>query len=147
MRSVTRFIFYFYFLVTDVQLLKRLSFPHFIAFVPSKISCLYISLFLVSVLFCWSLFLSLGKYYAVLIVVLLTKSCLTLCDPRDCTLPGSSVHGILQARVLEWVTISFSRGPSQPRDRTHVPLLAGGFFTTEPPEKSRCLDYGSFINW
>ena len=43
-----------------------------------------------------------------------TQSCLTLCDPMDCSLPSSSVHGILQARVLEWVAISFSRGSSRP---------------------------------
>ena len=49
-----------------------------------------------------------------------TQSCLTLCDPIDCNLPGSSSHGIFQARVLEWVTISFSRGSSPPRDRTWV---------------------------
>ena len=49
-----------------------------------------------------------------------TQSCPTLCDPMDCSLPGSSVHGILQARILEWVTISFSRGSYQPRDRTQV---------------------------
>ena len=45
-----------------------------------------------------------------------TQSCLTLCNPMDCSLPRSSVHGIFQARVLEWVAISFSRGSSQPRD-------------------------------
>ena len=44
------------------------------------------------------------------------QSCLTLCNPMDCSLPGSSTHGIFQARVLEWVAISFSRGSSQPRD-------------------------------
>ena len=44
------------------------------------------------------------------------QSCPTVCDPMDCSLPGSSLHGILQARVLEWVAISFSRGSSQPRD-------------------------------
>ena len=48
------------------------------------------------------------------------QSCLTLCDPVDCSPPGSSVHGILQARILKWVAISSSRGSSQPRDRTHV---------------------------
>ena len=48
------------------------------------------------------------------------KLCLTLCDPMDCSLPGSSDHGIFQAKVLEWVAISSSRGPSQPRDRTCV---------------------------
>ena len=44
------------------------------------------------------------------------QSCLTLCDPMDCTGPGSSVHGIFQARILEWVAISYSRRSSQPRD-------------------------------
>ena len=53
---------------------------------------------------------------------LVNKSCLTLCDPRDCSLPGFSVHGILQARILEWVAISFSRGSSQLRDWTHLLL-------------------------
>ena len=48
--------------------------------------------------------------------VLVTQSCLTLCDLMDCSPPGSSVHGILQARILEWVVISFSRVSSQPRD-------------------------------
>jgi len=44
------------------------------------------------------------------------QSCPTLCDPTDCSPPGSSVHGILQARILEWVAISFSRASSRPRD-------------------------------
>ena len=48
------------------------------------------------------------------------QSCPTLCDPMDCSRPGSSVHGISQARILEWVTISFSRGSSWPRDWTHA---------------------------
>ena len=47
------------------------------------------------------------------------RSCLTLWDPMDHSLPGSSIHGIFQARVLEWAAISFSRGSSQPRDWTH----------------------------
>ena len=50
----------------------------------------------------------------------LLQLCLTLCDPMDCSLPGSSVHGILQARILKWVDISFSRGSSQPRNRTSI---------------------------
>ena len=48
------------------------------------------------------------------------QSCPTLCDPVDCSLPGFSIHEILQARILEWVTISFSRGSSRPRDRTQL---------------------------
>ena len=61
----------------------------------------------------------------------LLQLCLTLCDSMDCSsLPGSSVCGILQARTLEWVAISFSRGSSQPRNRTEVSCVAGGFFTS-----------------
>ena len=57
-----------------------------------------------------------------------TQSCPTLCDPMDCSLPGSSLHGILQARVLEWGAISFSRGSSRPRDRTRVSRTPGRRF-------------------
>ena len=57
------------------------------------------------------------------------QSCDTLCDPTDCSPPGSSIRGILQARILEWVPISFSRGSSQPRHRTLVSCIADIFFT------------------
>ena len=57
------------------------------------------------------------------------QSCPTLCDPVDCSPPGSSIHGILQARILDWVAISFSRGSSRPRDRTQVSCIAGRFFS------------------
>ena len=56
------------------------------------------------------------------------QSCLTLCDPVDSSPPGSSTHGILQARVLEWVSISFSRVSSRPRDLTQVSHIAGRRF-------------------
>ena len=55
--------------------------------------------------------------------------CLTLCKPLDCSLPGSSVHGILQAGILEWVANPFSRGSSRFRDRTQVSSITGEFFT------------------
>ena len=61
--------------------------------------------------------------------VLVSQWCWTLCDLMDYSLPSSSAHGILQARVLEWVTISFSRESSWPRDWTWVSLIAGRFFT------------------
>ena len=57
------------------------------------------------------------------------QSCPTPCDPMDCSPPGSSVHGISQARILEWVAISFSRGFSRPRDWTRVSGIAGRCFT------------------
>ena len=58
------------------------------------------------------------------IACMYTQLCLTLCDPMDCSLPGSSVHGIIPARILEWVAISSSRGSSQPRDRTHISCIS-----------------------
>ena len=62
--------------------------------------------------------------------VLAAQSCPTLCDPMDWRPPGSSVHGILQARILERVAIFFSGGYSRPRDWTLVCYIAGWFFTT-----------------
>ena len=57
------------------------------------------------------------------------QSCPALCDPIDCSPPGSSVHGILQARILEWGAISFSRASSQHRDQTQVSHIVGRCFT------------------
>ena len=64
---------------------------------------------------------------------LVHKSCPTLCDPLECSPPGSSVHGILQARILEWVVTS--RGSSWPGIESTSPALEGRFFTVEPPGK------------
>ena len=60
---------------------------------------------------------------------IVAQPCPTLCHPMDCNPPGFSVHGNLQARILEWVAIPFSRGSSQTRDRTQVSGIAGRFFT------------------
>ena len=76
--------------------------------------------------------ISIVKYFFFFFVSLsweLAQSCPTLCDPLDCSLPGFSVHGIFQARVLEWVAISFSRGSFWPRDQTQVSCIAGRRFT------------------
>ena len=67
------------------------------------------------------------------------QPCPTLCDPVNCSPPGSSVQGISQARILEWVAIYFSRGSPQLRDQTQVSCIAGRFFTTEPPGKPKCM--------
>ena len=64
---------------------------------------------------------------------LVAESSPTLFDPMDYSLPGSSDHGILQARILQWVAIPSSRGPSLPGRNLASPVLAGGFFTTVPP--------------
>ena len=71
-------------------------------------------------------------------VCLVTQSCPTLCNPVDGSPPGSSVRGVSQTRVLEWIVISFSRESSQPRDWTcvsSVSCIATGFFAHEPSEK------------
>ena len=77
------------------------------------------------------------------------KSDPTLCNPTDCSPPGSSVYGILQARILEWLVILFSKGSSQPRDRTQISCIAGRFFTVwatrEAPLLSRCQSGGMFF--
>ena len=63
------------------------------------------------------------------------QSCVTLCSPMDCSLPGSSIHGIFQARVLEWVAISFSSGSPQPRDGIWVSYMQTDALPSEPPGK------------
>ena len=70
-----------------------------------------------------------NKAYHMMCVCEVAQSCLTLCAPMDCSPPGSSVHGILQARILEYAAISFSRGSSQPRDWTRVSCIVGRCFT------------------
>ena len=87
------------------------------AFNNLTIFCFYFFLLYIIVI----LFSHLSIYiYIYLYVREVAQSCPTLCDPMDCSLPGSSVHGIFQAIVLEWIAISFSNGSSQPRDRTRV---------------------------
>ena len=63
------------------------------------------------------------------------QSCPTLCDPMDCSLPGFSVRGIFQVRILEWVTTSFSRGDPDPGIEPRSPALEAGTLTSEPPGK------------
>ena len=65
------------------------------------------------------------------------QSCPTLCDPMECGPAGSSVHGILQARIQEWVAIPFSWGSTQPRDQTQVSYIAGRFLTTGEQSKEK----------
>ena len=66
----------------------------------------------------------------VCVCVLVAQSCLTLCDPMDWGSLGSSVHGILQARIPEWVAMPFSRGSSSQKNQAQVICIVGRFFTT-----------------
>ena len=67
------------------------------------------------------------------------KSCLTLCNPMDCSLSGSSVPGILRATILEWIAIPFSWGSSWPRDQTRVSCIADRFLTGWVTGKAQCI--------
>ena len=75
--------------------------------------------------------------------VKVAQSCLTFCDPMDCSIPGFCVLRILQARILEWVAIPFSRGSSQPRDQTQVSCTEGDSLPSEPPGKPKNAGVGS----
>ena len=80
--------------------------------------------------------------------VLLPQLCLTLLDPMDCSPPGFSIHGILQARLLEWIAVPSSRRSSQPRDQTYIfytsTALAGRFFTTSTTGEAQYWTYQYF---
>ena len=78
---------------------------------------------------------------------LVTQSCLTLFDLMDCSPPGSSVHGISQARILEWVALPFSKGSSRPRDRTPVFCITGRFFTVWAIRKALVLAQPPITVW
>ena len=87
---------------------------------------------------CVNLSLNICKIYKICdiaLCVLVTQSCLILCDLMECSQPGSSVHGILQARILEWLAIPFSRGSFWPRDWTCVSGLQADSLPSEPPRK------------
>ena len=79
--------------------------------------------------------------------VLVAQLCLTLRDWSACSLPGSSVHVIFQARILEWFAISFSRGSSQPRDQTWVSLTTGRFFTDWTTGEAPIFLFWTFGKW
>ena len=78
--------------------------------------------------------------------MLVAQSCWTLCDPVDCPPPSFSVHEILQAGVLEWVAIPFSRGSSPPRDRTQVSCIEGRLFTIWAAREALNINLVN-INW
>ena len=119
-----------------------ISFPHFqILVLFTDTLCPFLSSFffksLINQLFCPCSYIYsppdytsyLPNWMTDLLLLPFSQSCLILCDPMDSGLPGSAIHGIFQARILEWAVISFSRGSSQPRNWAGVSGNAGRFFT------------------
>ena len=100
--------------------------------------CLFLKIDRCKIHFCSYEFLQ-GGVCVCVCVCLVTQLYLSLCDLMDCSLPSSSVHGILQARILEWVAIPFARESSQTRDWTQVSQIAGGFFTVWATRERRFL--------
>ena len=82
---------------------------------------------------------SINSVYKVKVKVLVAQLCLTLCDSMDWSPPDSSVHGILQARILEWVVITFSKGSSWPRDQSRISCIAGSFTTIWDTREAQCI--------
>ena len=88
-----------------------------------------------------------GKESACNAKVKVAQPCPTLCDPVDCSLTQSSVHGILQARRLEWVAVPFSRGSSQHRDQTQFSCIAGSFCNIQATKESKQETQVQFLGW
>ena len=109
------------------KLIRKCVFTHPVAFLEEEIknSCVCV---------CVYVHAHVGVHACV--HVLATQSCLTLCDPVGYSPPGSSVHGILQERIVEWIPSPFSRGSSQLRDRIPSPASQVDSLPSEPPEKS-----------
>ena len=79
--------------------------------------------------------------------ILVAQSCPSLCDPMDCSRPGSSVHGIFQAGILEWAAISSSRGSSRPTDQTPDSRIAGKVFTVWTAREAQELHKPREVSW
>ena len=96
----------------------------FLNIIPSFVKWYYIYRFIYG--YCT---IDITPQYTIYMCVLVVQSCLTFCDSMDCSPTGYFVHGILQAKILEWVAIPFSTGSSQPRGQIWVSCIAGRFFT------------------
>ena len=110
----------------------------------TELNTYYINILFIHTIYVYSMlqyaiyYIHIFLYVRAWVCAKLLQLCLTLCDPMNCSPPDSSVHWILQARILEWVAIASSRGSSWPRDWICIfcnSCIAGGFFSTEPPGK------------
>ena len=95
----------------------------------------------------WSYPESYGPEEITMCVCSVIQSCLILWDPMNYSPPGSSVHGILQSRILEWVAMPSSRESFWPRDWTHISCIGRWFFTTEPPGKPEEITNPPLPHW
>ena len=103
---------------------------------PAKVSSFWFPFYFLKSFIVFDICFYLTSYHIYMLKLKATQSCLTFCDPMDYSQPGSSIRGILQERVLEWVAISFSRGSSFPRDWTQVSCIAGRFSTNWATRKA-----------
>ena len=130
------------------QSMSLFCFPHFL-FPFSPFSLFVFSSCLESITYTYyssTLVFIIVLALCVCLCVLVAQSCLTLCNPMSCTLPGSSVHGIFQARILEWVVMPFSRGSSPPRGQTWVSCIAGRLFTVWATREACVLALVLYLN-
>ena len=89
-----------------------------------------------------------SPFWCLHVCVVVAESCLTLCDPMDCSSPGSSVHGILQARILEWVASPFSKRSSRPRDQTQVSCCRQiVYHLSHQGRPHSTLQYNTILQW
>ena len=115
---------------TKIQIQLSTHIPN----IPQPHLSIHVSFFYNSHFYLFCMFL----LFTICCCYLVTQLCLTLCNLTDCSPPGSSVHGISQASILEWAAISF-RGSSWPKDHIQVSSTVGGFFTIEPPYELKTI--------
>ena len=129
------------------QSMSLFCFSYFFPFSPHFHCFLFlIKIYNIYILFFHSCLHHCFSRVCVWVCVLVAQSCLTLCDPMNCTLPVSSVHGIFQARILEWVIMPFSRGSSPSRDQTWVSCVAGRLFTVWATRETYVLALVLYLN-
>ena len=107
-----------------------------------------IHIYLEKCIFSYNIYLYMFSLYIFICCAQLIQSCLTICNPMDCSRPGSSVQGILQTKILEWVAMPSSRGSSQPEmepESLKSPALAGGSLPAVPPRKPYLSIYPCYL--
>ena len=133
--NIFSFISHLYIFYNDISLHTCIAFKLCYEFSYWVVSTLFIfwiqfCYYMCDLQICFSS-LALSFHKSESVSLLVTRSCPTLCNPMDCSLPGPSLHGIFQARILEWVAITFSSGSSLPRDPMLFSLITWRIFKSE----------------